>query len=583
MQLMPLASIGLALATAATSLPQDSQESDPRTTSSDPWVRELPDAEELSSGSLDPKYPDLPIGPDGSVTGDGEAEGAGGAGNGSDPANGRAAGAGAVAPPVTRATETEPNDSFGQAQAVGPSSATQGTINPLRDTDWFVFEIDRRGSTELRFSQVPSGIAPAFRLYNRDGSALTNWIYPRLVDGGSETTMLDLLEAGRYAIAVADDKHDSTSASPYELSLTFHPGDRFEPNEAFGDATPVSPDARVQGTILPKGDVDRYAFEIERRGSIEVDLLHVPDGITPALRLYNAEGSAMTNWLSPRIADGATETLILDLPAAGAYHLAIADDNSDSRSWEPYTLHLTMHTGDGDEPNDSQGTAVLVPANVARTASILPKGDSDHYTFEVERQGISTVVFENVPTELSPTFRFYDPNRSALSNWIHPKVNNGRTEPYIIDLPRPGRYTIAIADEKNDARTFGTYGLRLAHDAGDANEPNDTLGRATPIRIGAEVQGNILPLRDTDCFWFEVTSARQIEIVVANVTGEFAPSMRVHNADHSAITNWHTPNIRDRATEAWSVELKEPGKYFVALADTSHAHRAVESYRLVVR
>lgn len=581
---MQLIDRGAALALLLAALPVGAQESDPRETSSDPWVRDLPDAEELSSGSLDPKYPDLPINEDGTVpedaTGsDGDSNAAGDPGS----PGGSASGSSSAGRAPTRAAETEPNDTLGAAQTVSATSAVTGTIAPLRDTDWYAFDVERRGAIEVGFSTVPAGVAPAFRVHNAEGTTLTSWIYPRLVGSGTETQVIDLKDAGRYFIAVADDKHDSTSSSAYVLDLTYHPGDRFEPNESFGTATPVSPDARLSATILPKGETDRFAFETDRRGSIEVEFTVVPAEIAPAFRMHDAEGTTLTSWIYPKLVDDGTETTIVDLKEAGVHHIAVADDKHDSRSWAPYTLHLRMHPGDADEPNETLGTATHVEATSTRRASILPRGDTDCYTFEVERRGTVTVSFEGVPDGLGLSFRVHNAERTALTSWNAPAIRDARTEPVVVDLPSAGRYYVAVADDKHDTRSFETYTVRFEYDSGDAHEPNQTMGAAAPLSVGTPVRGNILPKGDYDCYAFDIGAARTVEILLTRVPDTLTPSLRVHDANRTALTSWTTPAIRNGATEAWSVELKKPGRYFVLLASSKNAERSVSEYELLVR
>lgn len=573
----------LVLLLAAAPAPARAQESDPRETSSDPWVRSLPDAEELSSGSLDSNVSDPPVNEDGTVPEDGTgATGSGGAGGSGADGGAGSGSSGSSATPVS-AAETEPNDTFGAAQTVAVTSRVTGTIEPLRDTDWYVFDAERRGAIEIGFSTVPTGIAPAFRVHNAEGTALMSWIYPRLVGTASETTVVDLSSAGRYYVAVADDKHDSSSDSPYVLELTYHAGDRFEPNDTYGTATEVSADARVSGTILPKGETDRYAFEIGRRGSIEVEFPQVPDEILPAIRLHDAEGTALTSWTYPKLVDGGSETTVFDLKNAGVYHVAVADDKHDSRSWSPYTLHCRMHPGDADEPNETLGTATPVEPTSTRRASMLPMGDTDCYTFEVARRGTTTVSFEDVPEGLGLSLRMHNAERTALISWRTPSVRDGRTEPVVVDLPASGRYYLAVADDKHDTRSYETYTVRLEHDAGDVHEPNETIGTASTLSIGTPVRGNILPKGDTDGFAFDVGSARTVEVLLTRVPETLTPSLRIHDANRTALTSWTMPAVRNGATEPLTVELKQPGRYYVFLACSKHAERSVDEYELLVR
>ena len=292
------------------------QETDPRDSSSDPWVRGLPDAGELSS-TAEPPNLNGTVSEDGTVPTDGDGGSAPGAGGGAtgnagapspddDP---RSAGGARPTSPVD-VNESEPNGSYGLAQSVPAAARVTGTIEPARDTDSYRVEIRRRGSIEIRFSTVPAGFGPSFRVYDRENAAVTGWIYPPVAGGATEPVVVDLKVAGAYYVAVADDKHDWSGAAPYTLDLRFYEGDRFEPNESYGTATPISANERLTGTILPMGDYDQYAFVVEHAGAIEVTFPHVPKELTPSFRIYDREAAALTGWIEPPLVDGGAETQV---------------------------------------------------------------------------------------------------------------------------------------------------------------------------------------------------------------------------------------------------------------------------------
>ncbi len=565
------------------------QETDPRDSSSDPWVRGLPDAGELSS-TAEPPNLNGTVSEDGTVPTDGDGGSAPGAGGGAtgnagapspddDP---RSAGGARPTSPVD-VNESEPNGSYGLAQSVPAAARVTGTIEPARDTDSYRVEIRRRGSIEIRFSTVPAGFGPSFRVYDRENAAVTGWIYPPVAGGATEPVVVDLKVAGAYYVAVADDKHDWSGAAPYTLDLRFYEGDRFEPNESYGTATPISANERLTGTILPMGDYDQYAFVVEHAGAIEVTFPHVPKELTPSFRIYDREGAALTGWIQPPLVDGGAETQVIDLPRPGSYRIAVANATSDARSYEAYTLHLRMHHADANEPNGSIGTATRVEPTTSRSLSLLPSGDYDHFTFEVPRRGITTVRLEEIPSALGVTFRLYDAERGALTGWIQPAVRDGATEPTILDLPRAGRYTLGVANETGSVRSSDAFRLRLEETLGDAHEPNETIGTATPLRLGSAVSANLLPKGDYDTYAFELDAPRKVTITLPKVPRTMVPSLRVYSRERGALTGWHVPAIRDGASEAFEVELREAGRHYLVITDDSFKQRTPEPYEVVVR
>ncbi len=565
------------------------QEGDPREGSKDPWLSGLPDASELVSGNLDSNFPDWGINEDGTLPADPaeEAEGAMGGQGGSSESGGAAgqspspSGGGRSA--LVSVQEAEPNGDFGSAQSVSSSAQITGTIAPQKDYDWFGFDIKRRGTLEVSFSNVPAPLNPAIRVHNGNGSAMTNWIEPKGQEAGTVITPIHLKTSGRYYIVVADGQSDAQSTSAYELKLDFIEGDRFEPNESYGTKTSVSDQARLQGTILPQGDIDCYSFNIERRGSMEVWFKQVPQDIDPSFRLYNAEGSAISSWQTLAVRDNATQPVVIDLPKAGAYHIAVADSNSDSYSEHPYALYLTMHLGDANEWNESIGTATEVGPTAHWQSSLLPRGDHDVYRFKIPNQGITTASLSQVPDELLPSLRLHNANGTAITSWRKTSLKDGRSDPMIFDLGSPGQYYLAIANDSAEVRSFDSFGVALQFQAGDGYEPNAGIGQATDITRGSAVSGSILPRGDYDHYRVEVNTPGKVSIVFSSVPESMTPSVRILNPSGTAITSWNRPAIRDGASTPIEIDIKTPGRYFVVVADHDGQAFGVDNYTFQVQ
>ena len=227
--------------------------------------------------------------------------------------------------------------------------------------------------------------------------------------------------------------------------------------------------------------------------------------------------------------------------------------------------------------------ATRVEPTTSRSLSLLPSGDYDHFTFEVPRRGITTVRLEEIPSALGVTFRLYDAERGALTGWIQPAVRDGATEPTILDLPRAGRYTLGVANETGSVRSSDAFRLRLEETLGDAHEPNETIGTATPLRLGSAVSGNLLPKGDYDTYAFELDAPRKVTITLPKVPRTMVPSLRVYSRERGALTGWHVPAIRDGASEAFEVELREAGRHYLVITDDSFKQRTPEPYEVVVR
>ena len=240
-------------------------------------------------------------------------------------------GPGSSIPSPTLSSDSEPNNSFGTATPVAANTIVSGTIYPERDQDWYGFEVHRQGRLEISFRSIPSGLSPQVLVRNGDNSTVLNWTSPRLAGGGSEVVKVPLTQPGRYYVAVAD-KNSKASNGQYSLKLSFYPGDDYEANNSFGTATEIHPTGTVSLSILPLRDYDWFKFEVDRRGTLDVSFHNVPNEITPAFLVRNAENSTLLNWQVTPIRNGSTEMVTVNLPTAGGYYISVAEDKSDASS-----------------------------------------------------------------------------------------------------------------------------------------------------------------------------------------------------------------------------------------------------------
>ena len=96
--------------------------------------------------------------------------------------------------------------------------------------------------------------------------------------------------------------------------MTFTPTqDRGEPNNSIGTATPLKLGAPVQGTILPKGDVDWYRVSTPRPGELLMTFTDVPPNLDLIVRVWNADKQVVSQWFTP-LAKGANTTAKVGLP-----------------------------------------------------------------------------------------------------------------------------------------------------------------------------------------------------------------------------------------------------------------------------
>lgn len=480
----------------------------------------------------------------------------------------------------TGVDQYEGNNSFGTATLVPSAGITQATIVPRGDVDWYAFEVDGQGELEMVVSKVAPELDVVVRVWNANKDTITNWFAP-LAKGGNTAAVIDLPAAGRYYLEVRDGSDDAESGQAYSLAIAFTPSpDQSEPNPNFGSAALLALGQPTQGTILPQGDADWYAVDVDHHGELKFAISNVPQELDVDVRVWNANRDTITNWFAPMAKGGNTEATV-DLPAAGRYYLEVGDGSGDARSVKPYTIQVNFTAAaDLYEPNGTFGSATALALGEVIQANILPAGDADWFAVDVPHHGELNVHVGEVAPELAISMRVWNANRDTITNWFSPLAKGGDTD-VLVDVPAAGRYYLETVAESGQ-RAIRPFTVQASFtSAVDGLEPNNNFGRAAQFGATRSLQANILPAGDEDWLYFDVDHQGELGITIGDVAPEMAISVRVWNANKDTITNWFSPLAKGGDTQAL-VDLAAPGRYFLEVAAES-GQRSIQPYTLETR
>ncbi len=478
--------------------------------------------------------------------------------------------------------EQEPNDKFGQANLVAAHTETKGAIVPKGDVDWYAIEVGHQGELLVLFADPPAELDMAFRVFNADYAALTSWLYAP-APGADNVNIVDLPAAGRYILEVRDGKNDQATPAPYSMRLTFAAtADWAEPNDSFGDAASVELNRTYQANILPKGEADWYCFTAPHQGELTATFTDTPPALDMAVRVFNADKSALSSWFYPLKA-GADTTARFDLKYPGRHCLEVRDGKNDARAIDPYTMTPQfIASKDLMEPNDSIGKAAEIALNESYVANILPKGDVDWYCFVAKDQGRLDILSPNPPATLDISARLWSADVSALTSWFKPLAVGGPLEA-TYDLAAPGRYCLEIRDGGNDSRAIEPYTLATRFTpTGDGFEPNDSFAAAKPVPTDATVTASLLPKGEVDWYLFEAKRQGRLEIKITDVPKTLDIALRLWDANKAALTSWVYPSAPGAETLA-QFDLPSTGRFFLEVRDGKNDAAAPAPYTMTTR
>jgi uncharacterized caspase-like protein len=235
----------------------------------------------------------------------------------------------------------EPNNTLGAAKPLTPGGEVQFTMLPLRDADWFRVSVDQPGELAVSIDEGPENLDLTYRVVNSDWTELAYWV-AAYRKGGLTEGSVDLPRAGTYYLEVRDSGDDGRSIEPATLKTVFTPtANSNEPNNTYGEATPVDITGETVAQILPLADGDWQVFYAEAAGELDVEITGVPENLDISFRVLDAERAEIQYWINAPRPGGDTSGTVA-LPHAGWYWMEIRDGNNDARSPLPFTVKRTF-------------------------------------------------------------------------------------------------------------------------------------------------------------------------------------------------------------------------------------------------
>lgn len=473
--------------------------------------------------------------------------------------------------------EVEPNNTFGSANLTGANHILDATILTAGDRDWFAFEVAHHGELLISITNVAADLAVDVRIWTANKETLTDWFRP-LAAGGDTTAVVDLPGPGRYLLEIAADSGQQASAEPFSVGLSFTPSaDQGEPNNNFGAAAPLSIGQALSVTLLPAGDRDWYRLTVDHHGELRLAATNVASDLAVNVRVWTANKETLTDWFAP-LAVGGDTTAVVDLPAPGDYFLELAGGDSRQRSISSFTLAVDFTaSADQSEPNPNFGSAMPLALGQPVQATILPAGERDWYTLDIDHHGELRLIITDVPDTLAVDVRVWTANKETLTDWYRPLAVGGDTVA-IVDLPAPGRYFVELAADQGGQRDIQPFTLEPRFTpAADAFEPNPTFGQAAALTLDSAVPLNLLPAGERDWFVIDVPHHGQLELSATQVPVDLAVAIRVWNANKETLTDWYRPLAAGGDTEAL-VDIPQPGRYYIEIAGNESRQRSIDAF-----
>ena len=350
-------------------------------------------------------------------------------------------------------SESEPNGAFGSANLVG-FTAVSGTIGASGDGDWYKFEIPERGELTISL-MVPPDLRSQMRLYDANYAERASRTAEN--KGDPSEIVYAVPSVGTWYLLV-NDADGAFSVDSYQLDLDFVPAnDPFEINDSFPDAVPFTFGDTVEPTILPVGDGDWFALDVQQAGSVRFELSDIPDNIQIGLLVYNENYSQLLSVVALNGGDPLSRTLLVGTP--GTYRFVVYDRDNNAYSVDPYTLTVLFTAVDDTvEPNNvfSQATPLSSINQIAET--IHPAGDNDWYRFDVGAPGALRVQIAETDG-IHPRIYLFNDSKGQLASRTAKNLADTLELTYAIGTA--DTYYLLVQDRDGNKASTGAYILTI--------------------------------------------------------------------------------------------------------------------------
>lgn len=158
-------------------------------------------------------------------------------------------------------------------------------------------------------------------------------------------------------LALPTSSATSTEAPTEPARTATEPVDRYEPNDIYEAAAPISPTEVLDKLSLPPGDVDFFRVSFTQAEADKTYRLTATTGygLRASVVIYRDRDRVAVAQTDPRVPR--TVQSLQWVPEAGLYTIQIADAGSDDATYSLYTLDLQAADGSDDGPTPS-GTPI---------------------------------------------------------------------------------------------------------------------------------------------------------------------------------------------------------------------------------
>ena len=503
--------------------------------------------------------------------------------------------------------ESEPNNTFSQADNIDFGNTIQGFIGESYDYDYYKFNVTEPGIIKIEITNVPSDINLISRLYSPDLSLALS--YTNINNGQLYTMEWSTCDLGFHYLYLRDGDNDYNDLEEYAFTITFYPFsqvDATECNNSFSEAHSLSSNETVDGLIAPWYgydfpntfiDEDYYSYNVTEPGIMKLRVTSVPADIALAARVYSPDQTLVLSKTNSN--DGQGYLIELSTCELGEHYIFLRDTWNDFNSTDQYTFEfefVPFSQVDTTECNNSFSEAYSLSSNEIIGGLIAPWYgydfpntfiDEDYYSYNVTEPGIMKLRVTSVPADIALAARVYSPDQTLVLS----KTNSNDGQGYLIELStcELGEHYIFLRDTWNDFNSTDQYTFEfefVPFSQVDTTECNNSFSKAYPIDICDTISALIAPwffesslYDEEDYYSIHLEEGNEVNVDISSVPSSIRICVRIYDSSQSFIESF-TGNTG----QALNFNFVPPanGIYYFKITDCSNNFDSQNQYELAI-
>ncbi len=424
------------------------------------------------------------------------------------------------------------NGSAVQALQVGQTA--EGTINPIKDVDWYhLSAVEANSVLNIKCTGTTTNpeVALSVTVFADDNGRIGRRLFgAEAPDNAYRPADIDMnipvSTPASFFIAVRDHMDDDASDTYQYRLATAYQGNGTG-GDTFADAVSITVDdpATCQtDSIAEVGDADCFTFRVDTAGVYAVNVTFQPLANSPihlGFDIYDENGTTIESLQTAQL----NSYNMVHYLTAGRYYVVVDDqgrDDADPSS--PYIICVTSVTVQEAMGNDSAATADAMSAvagsanpTYAAQGALAYKTDEDWYTITLTDAGpglfrVLRITFDDdraLIGDFNYLLEVRDENQNvALSHYIRTgappftsQILAGAGDYYVTVSAAPGQ---PLAD--GDLYTVTVEVLEISDPPESAGDGNDDIAAADELISGNPSTGKIAYRGDEDWFKIDVTA-----------------------------------------------------------------------------